>query len=98
MNKKEIITILEDNSDCLKEQFGVSQIGLFGSFVRGKEEEDSDVDLLVSFRKGRKDFFNYMRTKYYLEDLLGREVDLVTKPALKERIKDHILNQVEYVD
>ena len=98
MNKKEIITKLEDNSDCLKEQFGVSQIGLFGSFVRGKEEEDSDVDLLVSFRKGRKDFFNYMRTKYYLEDLLGREVDLVTKPALKERINNHILNQVEYVD
>jgi len=98
MNKIEVLKKLKDNSRYLEENYGVTQIGLFGSFTSGEEDEDSDIDLLVSLQKGQKDFFNYMRLKYYLEDLLGREVDLVTKPALKDRLKSKILDQVEYVE
>ena len=98
MTKSEILNRLREDSDYLREKYGVKQIGLFGSFQQGKEGKESDIDLLVNLQRGHKDFFNYMRLKEHLEDLLGREVDLVTKPALKDRIKDKILNQVEYVE
>jgi hypothetical protein len=97
MNKTEIIEKLRDESDYLRENYGVKSIGLFGSFQRREEETGSDIDLLVSLEKGNKDFFNYMRLKEYLENLFGREVDLVTKPALKEKLRDKILDQIEYV-
>jgi len=98
MKKTEILNKLNEDADYLREQYGVTQIGLFGSFQKGKEDEESDIDLLVNLEKGHKDLFNYMRLKGHLEDILGREVDLVTKPALKNRLKDKILDQVEYVE
>lgn len=97
MNKDDILAELTDNSDYLRETYGVTRIGLFGSFSRDLGGENSDIDLLVEFKQGHKDFFNYMRLKSCLEDLFGREVDLVTKQALKDRLKDGILDQVEYV-
>ncbi len=97
MTKTEILEKLRKKANYLEKSYGVTQIGLFGSFVRNEKKADSDIDLLVSLQKGHKDFFNYMRLKQYLEDLLGREVDLVTKPAIKDRLKDKILQQVEYV-
>ena len=98
MNKHDILDVLKDNADHLRKTYGVSRIGLFGSFGRGHGGEGSDIDLLVDFKKGYKDFFNYMHLKDYLEDLLGREVDLVTEKALKERLRDKIMEQVEYVE
>ena len=98
MNKDDILDVLKDNTDHLRETYGVSRIGLFGSFSRDLGEESSDIDLLVDFKQGHKDFFNYMHLKDYLEDLFGREVDLVTEKALKNRLRDKILGQVEYVD
>lgn len=98
MNKQEILKLLKDNSEHLRDTYGVAKIGLFGSFQSGREDETSDVDLLVSFKKGHKDFFNYMRLKHYLEDTFDREVDLVTENAVKDRLKDKIFNQVEYIE
>ncbi|GAJ11061.1 unnamed protein product, partial [marine sediment metagenome] len=74
-------------------------LGIFGSFVKGQEKADnsSDIDILINFKKGHKDFFNYMRLKYYLENLLGREVDLVIKEAVRPRLKERIFSEVEYV-
>lgn len=60
-----------------KKRFGVGKIGIFGSFVRGEERTDSDVDVLVTFRKGQKTFETSMDCKFYLEDLFGRKVDLI---------------------
>ena len=97
MNRNEILKKLRDRSPYLKENFGVLQIGLFGSFERENEQDSSDIDLLVNFEKGHKDFFNYMRLKEYLEDILEREVDLVSEPALKDRIREKVLDEVEYV-
>ncbi|MCL0081183.1 nucleotidyltransferase family protein [Peptococcaceae bacterium] len=72
-------------------------MGLFGSFVRDEQVSGSDVDILVEFKQGHKDFFNYMRLKHYLEQLLGREVDLVIRNAIKSRLKKNILSEVVYV-
>lgn len=98
-NIVEIKKILEKNNNYLRQTFHVIEIGIFGSFVKGEEKinNDSDIDILITFGKGYKDFFNYMRLKYYLENLLGREVDLVIKEAVKPRLKEKIFREVEYV-
>jgi len=80
----------------LKKRYGVATIGLFGSFVRGEERPESDVDVLVTFRKGQKTFENYMDCKFYLEDLFQRKVDLVLKNTVKSRLKPYILGEVVY--
>jgi len=99
MNIIEIKKILEKNNNYIIKTFHVREMGIFGSFVKGEEktDNDSDIDILITFSKGYKDFFNYMRLKYYLEDLLGREVDLVIKEAVKPRLKERIFREVEYV-
>ena len=99
MNIVEIKKILEKNNKYLRQTFHVMETGIFGSFVKEEEktDNDSDIDILITFRKGYKDFFNYMRLKYYLEDLLGREVDLVIKEAVKPRLKERIFREVKYV-
>lgn len=97
MNLTEVKKILEDKIQFLREKFHVMDVGIFGSFIKGEETALSDVDILVTFESGHKDFFNYMRTKYYLEELIGREVDLVIKEAVKTGLREKIFREVEYV-
>ncbi len=92
----EIKEILNNHRDILKERFGVKEIGIFGSYVREEPQESSDIDILVEFLDGYKTFDNYMDLKFYLEDLLNLKVDLVSKTALKPRIKPYILEEVIY--
>lgn len=91
------LALLRQHESVLKKQFGVAKIGIFGSFACGEERPDSDIDVLVAFRKGEKTFDNFMGIKFYLEDLFGRKVDLVTEAALKPLIRDPILKDVVYV-
>ncbi len=90
------LALLREHESEIKKRFGVAKIGIFGSFVRGEERPESDVDVLVMFRKGEKTFDNYMGTKFYLEDLFGRKVDLVMKGTIKKRLKPYILGEVVY--
>jgi len=92
----DVLALLRQHEPAIKKQFGVATIGIFGSFVRGEERPDSDVDVLVTFRKGQKTFSNYMGCKFYLEDLFKRKVDLVMKGAIKKRLKPYILGEVVY--
>ena len=79
----------------LADKFHVSRIGYFGSFANDKQNENSDLDILVEFSEPIGwEFFTLER---FLEQSFGIPIDLVTKNALKERIKDPILNQVNYV-
>ena len=94
MNIKERV---EEKRAYIKANYFVKEIGIFGSFVKGAQHQYSDVDILVEFEKGHKDFFNYMRLKHYLESLLDRKVDLVTKNAIKPMLREQILREVEYV-
>ncbi len=93
----EIKKILEKNDSYIKTTFYVKEIGIFGSFIKEKQKTKSDIDILVAFEQGHKDFFNYTRLKYYMEELLGRKVDLVIKEAVKPRLRERIFNEVEYV-
>jgi predicted nucleotidyltransferase len=92
----DVLELLRKHEPELKKRFGVVKIGIFGSFIRGEERPDSDVDLLVTFRKGEETFDNYMDCKFYLEDLFGRKVDLVMNGAIKKRLKPYILGEVVY--
>lgn len=97
MNRQEILKILSIHKPELSKLFGVDSIALFGSSVRGESLPTSDIDLLVEFKKGNKDFFNFIRCKFYLEDIFNHKVDLVMKSAVKPRIKKQIFQQAEYV-
>ena len=90
------ISTLKEHEKLILQKFGVKRIGIFGSFVLGVEREDSDLDVLVVFEEGQKTFDNYMDLKFYLEDLFGRKVDLVTEKALKPQLKDIIMKDVVY--
>jgi len=93
----EIQDTLKANKEFLVSRFHICEIGLFGSFATGEFTTDSDVDILVEFSKGHKDFFNYFRLKNYLQELLGKEVDLVMRSAVKPQLKEKIFSQVRYV-
>ena len=93
----EIQDKLKKSKEFIKSKFYVKEIGLFGSFATGESTVESDIDILVEFGKGHKDFFNYMRLKYYLQELLGKEVDLVMRGAIKPRLRKSIFSQVQYV-
>ena len=90
------ILTLKEHEKFIRQRFRVKRIGIFGSFARGEEREDSDLDVLVVFEEGQKTFDNYMDLKFYLEDLFGREVDLVTEKALKPQLKDIIMKDIVY--
>ncbi|MGH9948069.1 MAG: nucleotidyltransferase family protein [Pyrinomonadaceae bacterium] len=94
-SKKEIFEELNRNRAALA-RFGISRYGLFGSFVREEQNEESDIDILVDFKPDEKTFDNFMNLAFYLEGLLGREVDLVTRESLSPHIGPKILTEVEY--
>ncbi len=93
---KEIKKKINEHKPTLKERFKVKSIGIFGSCLRGEQDERSDIDILVEF-SGVIDLFEFMRLENFLSDILGREVDLVMKDALKPRIKKRILEEAVYV-
>jgi uncharacterized protein len=77
---------------------GVRRVGLFGSFVRGEQRDESDVDLLVTFDPDLKTFDNYMTTFDVLEEAFGRRVEIATPEYLSRHIGPYILREVEYVE
>ena len=94
--RESILSILQKNQQQIR-AFGVRRLGLFGSFARGEQDEDSDVDMLVDFAPGRKGFDNFIRLVFLLEELFQRPVELVTPESLSPYIGPHILREVEYV-
>lgn len=91
----EIIGLLEENREAIK-SFGVSQIGVFGSYARGEQTLQSDVDVLVELEN--ETFDAYMGLLFYLENLFGKKVDLVMKDTIKPLIKNRILKETVYAE
>ena len=79
----------------LKNGFGVKEIGIFGSYVRGEQKNNSDLDILVEFEEAPS-LFKFIELEDYLKRLLKVKVDLVMKSALKPWIGKHIMNEVIY--
>ncbi|MBW1847863.1 MAG: nucleotidyltransferase family protein [Deltaproteobacteria bacterium] len=87
--------VLHTHKPKLKEEYGVLELGVFGSYVRNEQIALSDVDILVEFEK-EIDLLAFVHLKSYLSELLGIHVDLVMKKALKPNIGKRILNEVVY--
>jgi excisionase family DNA binding protein len=94
LTSERLLQLLEQNSAEIK-RFGVRRIGLFGSWIRGEGKAKSDIDVLVEF--DQPSFDSYMELKFFLEDLFGRNVDLVLAGTLKESIRPIITREVRYV-
>ena len=89
MTKQEITQRLSERLDEMRRRFAVRRLALFGSAVRDQMSEASDIDVLVAFN-GKATFDVFMDLKFYLEDLLGVPVDLVTDNALRPQVRNAI--------
>lgn len=95
---EELGKLLKEHKSELIKIYGISEIGVFGSYVRGENRTDNDLDILVEFEEDAKmDLIRYIELEDYLSNLFGVKVDLVMKSTLKPRIGKHILEEVVYL-
>lgn len=95
MSREEMINLLSKHRSELR-RAGVRSLACFGSVARNEARADSDIDFLVEFT-GTPDFARYMDLKFYLEDLLGKPVDLVTRKALRPQLRAHVEREAVHV-
>ncbi len=95
-NKEQIVRLLQSNNQQIR-NFGVKKIGLFGSFVKNQQTADSDIDLIVEFEKEKKTYKSFIKLAFFLEELLGRKVDLLTTKSLSPYLGPQILKETENV-
>lgn len=93
-SRDEILNIISSQMEKLKADFSVNQMGLFGSAVRGELTAHSDIDILVDLAEPT--FDHYMDLKFYLQEILQTEVDLVMKDTIKPRLQSIINKEVIY--
>lgn len=89
MTREEVLQILAEHREELHDRFRVESLAVFGSLVRGEDTPQSDIDILVRF-DGPATSKRYFGVQFYLEDLLGRPVDLVTDKALRPELRPYI--------
>lgn len=95
--KDNILKTLKSNKLQLSE-FGVSNVGLFGSYIRNEQSNESDIDLLIDFEPNKENFDNYMAVYDLFEKIFKNEkIEVVTKNGLSPYIGPTILNEVQYV-
>lgn len=95
-NKEQIFRLIQLNQQQIR-SFGVKKIGLFGSYAKNQQTDDSDIDFIVEFEKDKKSYSSYIKLAFFLEDLFGRKVDLLTNKSLSPYLGPRILNETEYV-
>ena len=95
ISSEKIMNMLKDHSEILQ-KYGVKRIGLFGSFVRGEQKKNSDIDFLVEFEKPI--FENFMDLAFYLEELFGRKVELITNGNLSPYIQPYVEKEVKWYE
>ena len=95
-SKQSIIIQINTNRQQII-NYGVKRLGMFGSFVRNQNNESSDVDFLVEFEEGKKNYKNFLGLAFYLKEILQRKVDLLTSQSLNKYLAPYILKETEYV-
>lgn len=93
MRKEEAIKILEEVKDEVRGEYKAEIVGIFGSFVRGEDREDSDIDILVKFYEGAT-LFDLVGLADLLEERLNRKVDIVSERALRKEIEDYVMKEI----
>ena len=96
MNRRTVLECLKQHRPEIKDRFAIKDLAIFGSVARDEAKGDSDIDILVAF-EGRTDFDRFMELRFYLEDLLGVRVDLVTQKALRPQIRPNIEKDLIHV-
>lgn len=96
MDRQHALELLTASKPVLQERFGVTRLALFGSTARNTATSDSDVDVLVAF-DGPATSRRYFGVQFYLEDLLGCPVDLVTEKALRPELRPYVEREQMYV-
>ena len=87
---------LTDQKSLLKNKYKISKLGIFGSYVRGEQRNESDVDVLIDYEEAPS-LIALIEMENMLSDLLGMKVDLVTSKGLKPQLRQHILDEVVYL-
>jgi uncharacterized protein len=95
LNVNSIFTLLRSHKSTLQ-MYGVARIGVFGSFARNAQTSHSDIDFLVDFDKGKKNFDNLMDLYFFLQDLFTPRIDLLTIEGISPFMKPYIENEVIY--
>ncbi len=95
-NKQQAFERIQSHQSALK-QFGAARLGLFGSFVRGEQTNESDIDFVVEFQEGKKKLRTFLDIADYLETLMGRKTDVLTWEGMADFVRKHVANEVEYV-
>ncbi len=95
LSYKIILKKVKENIEEIK-KYGVQSFGIFGSYVTGEYDKQSDIDVLVKFKQEKKTFDNYMDLKFFLEDLFKCKVDLVISETIRPELKPYILKNVKY--
>ncbi|NMG07327.1 nucleotidyltransferase family protein [Brasilonema sp. UFV-L1] len=93
---EEIKQILRQNKPLLQEHYHITQLGIFGSYARGEQTQESDVDVLIDYDRAPT-LFKLVELGDYLSSAIGMKVDIVTQNGLKPRIRERVLSEVVYV-
>jgi len=96
--KSTVIKKLEAAAPAIRSRFGVTRIGIFGSFARGEQTRKSDVDILVDFAEGYATLKNFIGLSDYLETLFRRNVDLLMEPSVSRLIRPYIERDVIWIE
>lgn len=96
MTKEEVINFLSSKKEFMRDQYGVLKIGLFGSYARSENSDDSDIDIAVELERENK-VDNYFGLLHFLEDNLHKKIDLGIESNLKETIRKYIEKDIIHV-
>ena len=96
MKKEQIIKLLQQKKQTLAKEYGIKSLGLFGSYSKGKQNKNSDIDILIEFNKSIS-LLQYLKLSNALSEKTGKKIDLVMKSALKKNIGKEILKEVIYI-
>ncbi len=96
-NCNDLIAHLKKHKHFLRDQFGVTSIGVFGSFAAGTQTKTSDVDVIIEIEKGKKNLHNFLAVKRLLENDFERQVDIGFFHTLKPLVREKVKGKIRYV-
>lgn len=97
MTREHILDYLNRNKDYIKNKYGITKIGLLGSYARGDENEQSDIDIVIEMDKSRKNIHTFFAFKRELEETFGKKVDMGLESSIKPIVREVIQKEIVYV-
>ncbi len=89
----EVLGLLSNQKKSIYKKFGVIDMAVFGSYARNEQKKESDVDIVVKLKQEYKTFDNFIELRFFLEEILGKKVDLVTREAIREELQSKIFSE-----